>query len=129
LAQVLADALPYAPAGIRVSGDLDATVRTVAVLGGAGDDLFDLVRASGADVYVTADLRHHPALEAREQARTGSGTPYLIDAGHWASEALWLPLARNRLVAALGPEAARLDTYVSVLCTDPWDLALETGPR
>ena len=49
----LATRLPEAAGGIRV-----------AVLGGAGDDLFDEVRASGADVYVTADLRHHPALEA-----------------------------------------------------------------
>ena len=59
-------------------------MRRVAVLGGAGDDLFDAVRASGADVYVTADLRHHPVLEAREEAR--GGTPYLVDAGHWATE-------------------------------------------
>ncbi len=49
--------------------------------------LGDAVRASGADVYVTADLRHHPALEGREEAR--GGTPYLVDAGHWASEFVW----------------------------------------
>jgi dinuclear metal center YbgI/SA1388 family protein len=40
-------------------------VRRVAVCGGAGDDLIDAARAAGADVYVTADLRHHPASEAR----------------------------------------------------------------
>ena len=51
--------------------------------------------ASGADVYVTADLRHHPALEAREEAR--GGTPYLVDAGHWASEQVWLALAERAL--------------------------------
>ena len=44
-------------------------LRRVAVLGGAGDSAFEAVRRSGADVYVTADLRHHPALEAREEAR------------------------------------------------------------
>ena len=53
----------------------DAVVRRVAVMGGAGDDLFDAVRASGADVYVTADLRHHPVLEAREEARGGIALP------------------------------------------------------
>ena len=36
---------------------------------GSGDLLFDEVRASGADVYVTSDLRHHPATDALEQAR------------------------------------------------------------
>ena len=49
-------------------------MRRVAVCGGAGDDLFDAVRASGADAYVTADLRHHPASEARETPAT-AGRP------------------------------------------------------
>jgi dinuclear metal center YbgI/SA1388 family protein len=121
--------LPPAAGGIRVAGPPDAVVRRVAVAGGAGDDLFDAVRASGADVYVTADLRHHPALEAREEAR--GGTPYLVDAGHWATEWLWLDTAAQRLVAALaeGDTGARdgaatgsprVDTHISTLRTDPW---------
>ena len=65
----LAGRLPATAGGVRVSGPPDAMVRRVAVLGGAGDDLFDAVRASAADVYVTADLRHHPALEARDSER------------------------------------------------------------
>ena len=84
-----------------------------------GDDQFDAVRASGCDVYVTADLRHHPALEAREEAR--GGTPYLIDAGHWASEWLWLESARDRLWHELGERATRLEPHISSLRTDPWD--------
>lgn len=114
-AQALADALPRAPVGLRVSGPADAPVESVAVLGGAGDDLFAAVRASGADVYVTADLRHHPALEAREEC--GEGPAYLIDAGHWASEAVWLPRAAAVLRAALGD---RVEVVVSEIVTDPW---------
>ena len=106
-------ALPAAAPGLRVAGPPDATVETVAVLGGAGDDQFAAVRACGADVYVTADLRHHPALEAREEAR--GGTPYLIDAGHWSSEAVWLPIVRDALAAAL-----RVDIDISTVRTDPW---------
>ncbi|WP_370894640.1 Nif3-like dinuclear metal center hexameric protein [Janibacter sp. GXQ6167] len=120
-AERLAGALPSAPGGIRVSGPAGAMVRRVALLGGAGDSLFDAVRASGADVYVTSDLRHHPALEAREEAR--GGTPFLIDAGHWATESLWLDHALERLVAALsaaGHEVDRLETGVSTIRTDPW---------
>ena len=37
----------------------------------------DAVRASGADAYVTADLRHHPASEAREAAQRG-GSPNVV---------------------------------------------------
>ncbi len=117
----VAAALPATAGGIRVSGDPAGTVRTVAVMGGSGDDRFDDVRASGADVYVTADLRHHPVLEAREEAR--GGTPYLIDAGHWATESLWLRSVRDRLVATLADRsvsATRVETMISALRTEPW---------
>ncbi len=118
-AQRLSAALPATPVGLRVSGDPEAVVRRVAVMGGAGDDRFDAVRASGADVYVTADLRHHPALEAREEA--GGGTPYLIDAGHFATESLWLETAARRVLDGLGRRGASVDTHISTLRTDPWD--------
>ncbi|MCE1180012.1 MAG: Nif3-like dinuclear metal center hexameric protein [Micrococcales bacterium] len=127
-AQSLYAALPQAPMGLRVSGPAVAEVSRIAVLGGSGDSLFDAVRASGADVYVTADLRHHPALEAREEGR--GGPPYLIDAGHWASESVWLPWAERALLAALGERASRVDTYISTLRTDPWDFTVgATGPK
>src|SRR5699024_5731686 len=71
LAQALADALPVTATGVRIAGDPDAPVERVAVCGGAGDGLFDEVRASGAQVYVTSDLRHHPATEARDTAHRG----------------------------------------------------------
>ena len=120
--QQLSTVLPQAAGGIRVAGPADALVSRVAVVGGAGDDRFDAVRASGADVYVTADLRHHPALEAREEAR--GGPPYLVDAGHWATEWLWLQSARSELVRELGGRGTSLDTYICTLRTDPWDFVI-----
>jgi dinuclear metal center YbgI/SA1388 family protein len=119
-AAAVAAALPDTAGGIRVSGDPTGVVRTVAVMGGSGDDRFEEVRASGADVYVTADLRHHPVLEAREEAR--GGTPYLIDAGHWATESLWLASGRERLMTALEqvPGATRVESRVSAIRTEPW---------
>lgn len=125
LADRLAGALPPAPVGIRVAGPPHGRVRRVAVLGGAGDHAFAQVKASGADVYITADLRHHPALEAREEAAlTESGTPYLIDAGHYASEWLWLPV----LAARLREQFAGVEVLVSDRRTDPWDFTVGTGP-
>jgi len=121
-AQRLSAALPTAVGGIRVAGPADALVTLVAVVGGAGDHMFDAVRASGADVYVTADLRHHPALEAREEAR--GGTPYLVDAGHWATEWLWLESARSELVRELGGRGTSLETHICTLRTDPWDFVI-----
>ena len=122
LVQHLGSVLPQAAGGIRVAGPADALVSRVAVVGGAGDDRFDAVRASGADVYVTADLRHHPALEAMEEAR--GGTPYLVDAGHWATEWLWLESARSELLRELGEPGTSLDTHICTLRTDPWDFVI-----
>ncbi len=120
-ASTLGEVLPAAAGGIRVSGDPEATVGRVAVSGGAGDSLFDAARAAGVDVFVTADLRHHPVLEDRETSR--GGPPYVVDAGHWATESLWLARAATDLadaVAAALPEAARLETHICTLRTDPW---------
>lgn len=114
-AQAVAQALPPTFHGVRVAGDLDATVTTVAVVGGAGDSYLDTVRRSGADVYITADLRHHPAQDARELAALGDGRPYLIDVSHYASEWAWLKDAAEHVA-----DAAAVDTVVSTLNTDPW---------
>jgi dinuclear metal center YbgI/SA1388 family protein len=113
----VAQALPTTAQGIRVSGDLDATVRTVVVSGGSGDGFFDDVRATGADVYVTSDLRHHPASEARERAMFDGGTPYLVDTAHFASEWPWLQYAAHDVEAALH---GNVTTSVSTILTDPW---------
>jgi dinuclear metal center YbgI/SA1388 family protein len=116
-ADEVAAALPSTAVGPRVSGDLDRDVAVVAVAGGAGDFLLDDVRASGADVYVTSDLRHHPASEFREHP----GAPALIDVPHWAAEWTWLPVAEDTLTAVLDQRGLTVKTEVSRICTDPWN--------
>lgn len=113
----VAAALPATAVGARVAGDLDQPVRTVAVAGGAGDFLLDAVARSGADVYVTSDLRHHPAAEFRERP----GAPALIDIPHWAAEWTWLPVADDALRRALDERGLAVSTEVSRVRTDPWD--------
>jgi dinuclear metal center YbgI/SA1388 family protein len=119
LARVLGDILPATAAGIRASGDFDAPVTTVALCGGAGDAYLAHPAVLEADVYITSDLRHHPASEARENARVGGG-PALIDVSHWASEWLWLDTAAAQLREAL----PGVEITVSELRTDPWDFAV-----
>jgi dinuclear metal center YbgI/SA1388 family protein len=114
--------LPSVAGGVRVAGDPNALVRRVAVCGGAGDSLFDEVRDSGADVYVTADLRHHPASEAREAA--AGGRPYLVDVSHFASEWLWLGAAAGVLHRSLQDQGFDVEIAVSGVNTDPWDFIL-----
>jgi dinuclear metal center YbgI/SA1388 family protein len=111
-AQQVADALPSTAPGVRVAGDPNRAVRRVAVCGGAGDFLLDDVRRTDADVYVTSDLRHHPASEFLEQ---DAGA--LLDVSHWAAEWTWLPVVARRVADALGDT---VETRVSTTCTDPW---------
>jgi dinuclear metal center YbgI/SA1388 family protein len=111
-----AKGLPRTAWGIRVAGDPSRRVTRVAVSGGAGDSLLGAARAAGVDVFLTADLRHHPASEFME-----AGGPALIDAAHWATEWPWLADAERRL-AAVSPEAGKLETRVSTLVTDAWRL-------
>jgi len=119
LARTLAEILPATAQGIRVAGEYGHEVETVALCAGAGDSLLGHPEVVTADVYVTSDLRHHPASEARERSRLGRG-PALIDVSHWASEWLWLEVAAEQLRAAL----PGLTVTVSELRTDPWDFAI-----
>ncbi|MGZ4661661.1 MAG: Nif3-like dinuclear metal center hexameric protein [Arthrobacter sp.] len=117
--------LPSVAGGVRVSGAKDGLVRRVAVCGGAGDSLFNEVRASNADIFVTADLRHHPASEAREDAV--NDRPYLIDVSHFASEWLWLPAAAEALGNVLQDQGHDVEIRVSTTNSDPWDFILTPG--
>jgi dinuclear metal center YbgI/SA1388 family protein len=120
-------AMPAVAGGVRVAGDPNGIVSKIAITGGAGDSLFDQVRQHEVDVYITADLRHHPASEAREQAMMSSDRPYLIDVSHFASEWLWLPAGANALERALADEGFTVTSAVSAINTDPWDFILTSG--
>jgi dinuclear metal center YbgI/SA1388 family protein len=118
LARALVDLLPGTATGVRVSGDFDQPIRTVALCAGAGDAYLGHRDVLAADVYITSDLRHHPASEFREQALLGGG-PALVDTSHWATEWLWLDVAAEQLRRAAGVRVT-----VSDLRTDPWDFAV-----
>ncbi len=65
---------------VRVCGTLPKWVEKVAVLGGSGAAYISEAACSGADVYVTGDMKHHDALLAKEL-----GLP-VVDAGHYGLE-------------------------------------------
>jgi dinuclear metal center YbgI/SA1388 family protein len=106
--------LPQTSWGVRAAGDPDTIVSRVAVCGGAGDSLLDIVAAAGVQAYVTADLRHHPADEHRRASDVA-----LIDVAHWASEYPWCEQAADVLRSVFG---ADLSVRVSPIRTDPWNV-------
>lgn len=110
--------IPRVPAGILVAGDPDARIERVAICSGAGQSLLDAANAAGADVYLTADLRHHPATD-----HLWNGGCALVCATHFATE--W-PLL-GYMQAALAEKLPELETEVSTIVTDAWGLALRGG--
>jgi len=119
LARRLATILPATASGIRVAGEYGHMISRVALCGGAGDSLLAEPLVRGADVYITSDLRHHPAQESRELSLITDG-PALIDVSHWASEWLWLETAAEQLRHVL----PGVDIVVSDARTDPWDFVV-----
>ncbi len=113
-----AERLPATAQGVRVAGDPDAPVRTVAVSGGSGDSLFGHVRAAGVDAFLTADLRHHPASEF--MADRAHRPLALLDAAHWATEWPWCELAAAQLDEISDRHGWDLRVHVSRTVTDPW---------
>jgi dinuclear metal center YbgI/SA1388 family protein len=119
LATLLGRLVPQCASGIRVSGDPDAEVSTVALCTGAGDSLLSHPEVTGADVYITGDLRHHPVSEVQGQRLHGHG-PALIDVSHFASEWFFLDTVKTELERKL--PAVRVS--VSDIVTDPWDFVV-----
>jgi dinuclear metal center YbgI/SA1388 family protein len=76
---------------IKAAGKKDLMVQQVAVCCGSGSSLMNLFFASGAQVFVSGDLKYH---DARDAEAAGRG---LIDIGHFASEHLFLDILAQRL--------------------------------
>jgi dinuclear metal center YbgI/SA1388 family protein len=116
-AKFVALQLPETNAPVRVAGDLDLVIDTVAVVGGAGDSFIPAAAASGAQVLVTSDLRHHVTLDAVSDP---SAPLALIDVSHYAAESLWLEPTRKVLAEAF----PQVSFTVSQVSTDPWTMTV-----
>jgi dinuclear metal center YbgI/SA1388 family protein len=111
LVERVAEVLPATAWGVRGAGDPAYRVERLAVCGGSGSDAIGLAAGSGAQAYLTSDLKHHRT----QDAPAGLA---LIDAAHWATEQPWLAAAAGTLARVVGVETA-----VSALRTDPWTIA------
>ena len=114
-AGIVATVLPSTAHGVRVAGDPDRQIRTVAVGAGSGESLLEHARASGADAFLTSDLKHHRAGEFLQE-----GGPALVDVAHWAAEWTWLPVVERKVREVAAAAGDTVETRVSTTRTDPW---------
>jgi dinuclear metal center YbgI/SA1388 family protein len=101
-------------AHIRAAGDTAKQISRVAVCTGSGGSLIGKVLASGADAFVTGDMKYHDGKLAEENGLA------IIDIGHFASEKLILEPLSSFLRATSGTEQTELEVFISKSERDPF---------
>ncbi|CCQ97363.1 conserved hypothetical protein [[Clostridium] ultunense Esp] len=81
---------------IIVYGNQIKTIRKVAVCGGSGSSFIHDAYRKGADIFITGDVKYHEAQYANELGLT------IIDASHYHTEKVVLPVIRDYLEVNLG---------------------------
>lgn len=100
----------FAVKQVRVVGAPATKVKRLAVCAGSGGNLIQNANNYGATCYVTADVKHHDALLARELGMV------VIDPGHSPMERWALPHVRDQLALKL----PGVDVRVSTINTNPF---------
>lgn len=95
-------------AHIRHSGFLNKKIKKVAVLGGSGSFAIEAAKNSGADAFITSDLKYHDFFTAED-------TILLADIGHYESE----QFTKNILVAYLTKKITNFAIVLSKTITNP----------
>ena len=93
---------------IRHSNLLGKPIKKVAVLGGSGSFAIQTAKGSGADVFITADLKYHDFF-------TAENSILLADIGHYESE----QFTKNLLVAYLTKKITNFAVVLSKTNTNP----------
>ncbi|VAX29415.1 GTP cyclohydrolase 1 type 2 homolog YbgI [hydrothermal vent metagenome] len=76
---------------VRFTPGSSGRIKKVAVCGGSGSDLVNNAIASGADAYITADIKYHTFQDAENKI-------LLIDAGHYETEVQVLNIVKKKLI-------------------------------
>lgn len=81
---------------LRITGEPDREVQSIAVISGAGASFIDICIRQGVDVLVTGDVKYHEAMDARAAGLA------VIDAGHQGTEQVTVPLLTDLLKQQCG---------------------------
>jgi len=101
---------------VRVVGNPDMPVRRAAVCTGSGASLMKAFYRSGADVYVSGELKYH---DARTVLEKGKG---LVDAGHFGTEYFACGLLVRVLKDKIRERGLAVDVVASDIEKDPFFL-------
>ena len=97
---------------LRATGDLNITIRRVALCGGSGAELIDEAIRQKADVFVTADVKYHAFHHA-------AGKITLVDAGHYETEYPVVGAMTGRLEEELHRRGEKIPLRAVAFSTNP----------
>lgn len=99
---------------VKISGNHKLAVKRAAVCTGSGSGMMKYFLSSGAEVYISGDLRYHDARDA-QAANLG-----IIDIGHFASEHLIVDILVKRLKRILSETGMNIEVKPYSLENDPF---------
>lgn len=99
---------------VQTIGDPERPVQRVALCTGSGASILRQIPTSQADVFITGELDHHAALEARERGIAA------LCLGHFESEVIVAPHLAQWLRAQEPIQRARIDVIHSTAETSPF---------
>lgn len=99
---------------VRFIGDLSAKIKTVALIGGAGIGNEYMAAAQGADIFLTGDIKHHEALDAKTAGIN------LLDINHYSEHVMREGLV-ELLKQWLSEADISFDIHASEQNTDPFN--------
>ncbi|MCG7338605.1 Nif3-like dinuclear metal center hexameric protein [Staphylococcus sp. ACRSN] len=98
---------------VRFTGNLEDSINNVAIIGGSGIGFeYDATR-KGADIFITGDIKHHDALDAKIAGLN------LLDINHY-SEYVMKEGLKSLLEQWLGEASLHVNINVSTINTDPF---------
>lgn len=90
---------------LTIYGNMDKNIKKVAVCGGAGSDFIYDAYKNDADLYITGDIKYHEAQMTDELGIT------IIDAGHFHTEKVILPVIKEYLEKNLDNDSLIIDIW------------------
>lgn len=114
LAVLVDEALDH-PGGIKVAGNPETTVEKVGLCTGAAGEFYREALAQACQVYISGDVKHHDAQDARESGIC------VIDAGHFGTEQIFVENMAAQIREKCGGQLTVLESKVNV---NPYDFVI-----
>lgn len=107
--------------GVQIAGTLPDTIKRVAVCGGSGSDFAETAFQQGADIYLSAEIKHSTAIWASENNFC------IIDGTHYATEKPAVDLLAQKLTEMSAAQGWNTDIFQSDTEHHPFQLLQTTN--